>query len=122
MTAWGFNDCQRDPDGAGFGSMLGRLFLRTLPDQFTQNSVYTWFPLMTPDAMKENLTKLNIIDKYDLSRPKTGTSHITVKGHAEIAQILGDTESFKTSYSTRASTVIPGKGYVTYPSVDQHGY
>jgi hypothetical protein len=90
--------------------MLGRLFLRTLPDHFTENSVYTWFPFMTPEAMKVNLTKLNLINKYDFNNPNTGTTYITVKGHAEIAQILGDAESFKTSYPTRASTVIDGKG------------
>ena len=34
MTAWGFADCQRDASGPGCGSMLGRLLLRTLPDEF----------------------------------------------------------------------------------------
>lgn len=29
LTSWGFNDCQRDPNAFGFGSTLGRLFLRT---------------------------------------------------------------------------------------------
>jgi hypothetical protein len=50
LTAWGFADCQRDPNAFGFGSTLGRLFLRTLPNHFTENSVYTFFPLMTPSV------------------------------------------------------------------------
>jgi cytochrome P450 len=111
MTSWGFQDCQRDPNGAGFGSMLGRLFLRTLPEHFTEKSVYTWFPLMTPDAMKVNLTKLDMMDKYDLARPKTGTAYTTVKGHSEVAQVLANTEAFKTSYPQKASTLITGKGF-----------
>ena len=110
MTTWGFNDCQRDPNGAGFGSMLGRLFLRTLPNHFTENSTYTWFPLMTPEAMEVNLANLKLTDKYDLNRPTPSTPYITVKGHAAIAQILGDPETFKTPYLARASTVIPGPG------------
>lgn len=90
--------------------MLGRLFLRTLPDYFTEDSVYTWFPLMTPDAMKENLTKLDMLDKYDLARPTYVAPPKTVKGHSEIAQILGDVEGFKPSYAKKASNVIQGKG------------
>jgi hypothetical protein len=113
LTAWGFNDCQRDPNGAGFGSMLGRLFLRTLPQHFTENSVYTWFPFMTPGDMKVHLTKLNVINKYDMSRPVATASYTTVKGHTEVAQILGDADGFRTTYLTRAATVIEGKGYVT---------
>ena|ERR1700720_1389797 len=110
MTTWGFNDCQRDPDGAGFGSMIGRLFLRTLPDHFPENSIYTWFPFMTPDDMKPHLSNLNVIHKYDTNRPKASSAYTTVKGHAEIAQILGDTENFKSLYAARASKIIEGTG------------
>lgn len=111
MTTWGFNDCQRDPNGAGFGSMLGRLFLRTLPEHFTENSVYTWFPLMTPEAMQASLTDLKQMDKYDFSRPKTSSSHTTIKEHAHVAQILGDATTFKPIQSKRANSFIQGKGY-----------
>jgi len=38
--------------------MLGQLFLRALPGEFTNNSTYAWFPLMTPTAMDEILTEL----------------------------------------------------------------
>ena len=41
MTAWGFADCQRDVDAPGYGSMLGRLLLRTLPDCYAPDSTYT---------------------------------------------------------------------------------
>lgn len=111
LTAWGFNDCQRDPNGAGFGSMLGRLFLRTIPEHFTENSVYTWFPLMTPAAMKVNLEALGKLDQYNVSRPGTGGSSTQVKEHSLVAQILGDPTNFKTVYAAKASTFIKGKGY-----------
>ena len=60
--------------------MLGRLFLRTLPDEFTENSTYAWFPLMTPKAMDEVLTELGQKDKYDLVRPKTTRAAHEFKG------------------------------------------
>ena len=59
LTAWGFADCQRDPNAFGFGGTLSCLFTCTLPNNFTENSAYTFFPLMTPDFMKTSLTKFN---------------------------------------------------------------
>jgi hypothetical protein len=110
MTAWGFADCQRDPTGAGFGSTLGRLFLRTLPEQYTSNSVYTWFPLMTPGSMKTHLTKLNLVGRYDIKRPGVEASYRRVENHAEIAGILKNT-GFKAPYADRAASVIKGTGF-----------
>ncbi len=80
--------CQRDPDRFGFGSTLGRLLLRTLPNNYTDNSMYTWFPLMTPGAMKPHLTKLNVINKYSLERPKTVVPARNVTEYAEIGEIF----------------------------------
>ncbi|KAF8916280.1 heme peroxidase [Mucidula mucida] len=71
LTTWGFADCQRDPNAFGFGSALGKLFLRTLPKEFGEegNSVYAFFPLMTPDSMKVHLEQMGQADKYDFTRP-----------------------------------------------------
>lgn len=110
LTAWGFADCQRTPEGAGFGSTLGRLLLRALPDHYTSNSVYTWFPLMTPDSMKTHLTKLDVIKKYDITRPVAKTPVRTIKEYAEVAEILKNTDAFKTPYADRASKVVRGNG------------
>jgi len=57
------------------------------------------------------LTALDIIDKYDVSRPKTAGPYTHVKGHSEIAQILHDFGGFKASYAKKASNVIQGKGF-----------
>jgi linoleate 10R-lipoxygenase len=110
LTAWGFADCQRDPSAFGFGSTLGKLFLRTLPNDFTSNSVYTFFPLMTPDSMKTNLTKLELMDKYDLSRPKSQPTSQIIKEYSEVAEILKNTDGFVPPYASRASKVIKGNG------------
>ncbi|KAH7914862.1 heme peroxidase [Hygrophoropsis aurantiaca] len=111
MTAWGFADCQRDPDGYGFGSTLGRLFLRTLPDQFDKDSVYTWFPLMHPSAMKTNLTKLHKINGYSLELPKSTNQPITkVDGYVEVGEVLKN-DKFEAEYIGRAKEVIKGKGF-----------
>jgi linoleate 10R-lipoxygenase len=110
MTAWGFADCQKQPAGAGFGSTLGRLFLRTLPNDYSANSVYTWFPLMTPPSMKIYLTKLKLMRKYDMNRPTTSTSAAVVTDYHRVAQILKDTAGFKAPYAARAALVIKGNG------------
>ncbi|PPQ76670.1 hypothetical protein CVT24_011915 [Panaeolus cyanescens] len=111
LTAWGFADCQRDPNAFGFGSTLGRLFLRTLPNNFTENSVYTFFPLMTPDSMKVHLGEMKLLDQYDLSRPKRHNPVLHVKGYTQVATILKDVENFTTPYKARADRVIPGPGF-----------
>ncbi|OSX64325.1 hypothetical protein POSPLADRAFT_1054938 [Postia placenta MAD-698-R-SB12] len=111
MTCWGFADCQRDPNAPGYGSMLGKLFLRTLPGQFTSNSTYTWFPLMTPEAMQTVLTKLGDVALYNLNRPATIAPVPVVRDYADVAQVLGDEQQFTARYASRAGRVISGRGF-----------
>ncbi|KAJ7765440.1 linoleate diol synthase [Mycena maculata] len=110
LTAWGFADCQRDPNAFGFGSTLGRLFLRTLPDNFSENSAYAFFPLMTPTSMKGNLAKLHLLGSYDLSRPRTLPPVQMVQGYAEIVEIM-KSPKFVAPYADRANKIIKGKGF-----------
>ncbi|KAF9006152.1 linoleate diol synthase [Cyathus striatus] len=118
LTAWGFADCQRDPKAYGFGSTLGRLLLRTLPNDYTEKSVYTFFPLMTPEMMKKVLKKLDLLDAYDLSRPTPSSSAVVVKDYAQISGILSDKASYSATYSRRVSRVIKGFGFFTAESSD----
>ncbi|KAK2463514.1 hypothetical protein APHAL10511_004265 [Amanita phalloides] len=113
LTAWGFADCQRDANAFGFGSTLGRLLLRTLPNNFTENSVYTFFPLMTPDAMKTHLTELRRLSDYDLSRPQSRPHALVVAEYGQIGEILQDKDAFTTEYAARAARVVKGKGFYT---------
>jgi cytochrome P450 len=111
MTSWGFADCQRDPNGWGFGSTLGRLLLRTLPSDYDEKSVYTWFPLMHPEAMEQNLANLGKLDDYSLERPKKRVPSTTVTGYVEVGEVLRDTQSFAPVSENRASEIIKGKGF-----------
>ena len=113
LTSWGFADCQRNPKAFGFGSTLGRLFLRTLPNNFTENSVYTFFPLMTPESMKANLGKLDLLNQYDLARPTTKKPTEVINTHAAVTSILKDKEGFIAPYKSRVDRVLKGKGYVS---------
>ncbi|KAF7294502.1 Heme peroxidase [Mycena kentingensis (nom. inval.)] len=110
LTAWGFADCQRDPHAYGFGSTLGRLFLRTLPNSFTEDSSYAFFPLMTPTAMKTNLTKLHKLEGYDLTRPKDMPPPMIIQDYAQVAEALKSTK-YTTAYAARAGRVVKGKGF-----------
>ena len=111
LTAWGIADCTRSPDNPGFGSMLGRLFLRTLPEQFTENSTYAWFPLMTPQAMDEVLTKLGSKDKYDFVRPQPADPVREFKEYGEVHGIVANKDKFRHPFLYRISKVIHGPGF-----------
>ena len=120
MTSWGFADCQRDPSAPGYGSTLGRLFLRTLPHHYAPDSTYTWFPLMTPDAMHTILTNLGDIEAYDLARPTATKSVPEVSTYAEVGVVLAG-KSFGIPYSGRAAHVIKGDGFFIAPSDSARG-
>ncbi|KAK0488988.1 linoleate diol synthase [Armillaria novae-zelandiae] len=110
LTSWGFADCQRDPNAFGFGSTLGKLFLRTLPQEFGENgnSVYAFFPLMTPESMKVHLTKMGVVDKYDLARPVK-----KAPGTVAFASTGGSPK-----YVDRATKILDAKGKGFYIAQD----
>lgn len=111
-TAWGLQDCSRDTSNPGFGSMLGRLFLRTLPSQYTSNSTYTWFPLMTPEAMKGYTAKMGIEERYNFNRPGTAPSTHIISGYEEVKRMLEETSNFRPPYADRVGAMVKGQGYV----------
>ena len=121
LTAWGLADCTRSPENPGFGSMLGRLFLRTLPNEFTYNSVYAWFPLMTPEAMDQIFTKIGGKEEYDLVR--TGSSRITLgfKEYGQVSGILANKKKFKYPFLDRIATVIHGPGFFLATNSPEQG-
>ena len=109
MTSWGFADCQLDPSAPGYGSTLGRLLLRALPNHYTPDSSYTWFPLMTPNAMQTILTNLGDIELYDLAKPTSTNSAPEIETYRDVGNVLGS-DSFGVPYSGRAAHVIKGNG------------
>lgn len=112
MTAWGFADCQRDAEGYGFGSTLGRLFLRTLPNDYSVDSIYTWFPLVQPESMEGYLKALGKLDGYSVARPKPRRTAATVDNYVEVGQVLRSTDKFIPESAERAAGIIKGKKYV----------
>ncbi|KAI0642463.1 linoleate diol synthase [Trametes meyenii] len=111
MTCWGFADCQRDPNGPGNGSILGRLLLRALPNDYTSDSTYTWFPLMTPPAMERILTNLGNSSLYTSARP-TGPPRVQVLGtYADVKQVLKDEKGFSTGFPERVGRLVHGPGF-----------
>ncbi|KAI8996529.1 linoleate diol synthase [Trametes punicea] len=111
LTAWGFADCQRDPDGPGNGSMLGRLLLRTLPEQYASDSTYTWFPLMTPTAMEGILTHLGTIELYDTKRTEGVHPVQVLTTYTDVSRALKDYKSFATGFPERAARLVRGSGF-----------
>ncbi|GJE90952.1 linoleate diol synthase and cytochrome P450 domain-containing protein [Phanerochaete sordida] len=110
LTSWGFQDCQRDPSAPGYGSTLGRLFMRTLPNHYNADSTYTWFPLMTPQAMEKVLKGLGDIDLYNMQRPSAGEDVLDLAEYRDAAQVLGG-GAFVPLTEGRAADVIRGKGF-----------
>lgn len=110
MTAWGFADSKRDPNAFGFGSTLGRLFTRTLPRHYNNNSVYTFFPLMTPESMEKYLPDIGCQGDYDLARPKVAPEEVVTKNYAEIGEILHKKDEFVPPYAAQAGKIIKGSG------------
>ena len=125
LTAWGFADCVRSPENPGFGSMLGRLFLRTLPEEFTDNSTYAWFPLMTPQAMGEIFAKpehKDQKDKYDPVRPKSTRGALEFKEYGEVSGILANKDKkFRHPFLHRVSKVIRGPGFFLATDAPERG-
>ncbi|KIL59186.1 hypothetical protein M378DRAFT_27110 [Amanita muscaria Koide BX008] len=69
LTAWGYQDCQRDMSNSNQGGQLSRLLMRHLHRHYPYNSVYGCFPFLTPLKVKDNLTKQGIADRYTFERP-----------------------------------------------------
>ncbi|KAH9007629.1 linoleate diol synthase, partial [Lactarius hengduanensis] len=96
--------------GPGNGSMLGRLILRGLPDEFSQNSIYTWFPLQTPESMKVFLGKLGTSDRYDFNRTPDPSPVAIAREYNDVQQVLGSAQ-FRHPYGDRGARIVSGEGF-----------
>lgn len=98
LTAWGFQDCARDPNNGAFGAALPKLLFRHLPRHYPANSVYALFPFFTPPTTKKNLTNLKIADKYNFARPRPLPIPKIVDTIQGIRTVFNDSVKFKTNY------------------------
>jgi linoleate 10R-lipoxygenase len=88
---------------------------RTLPNQFPQNSIYLWFPLMTPEAMKTNFTRIGIAGDYDFSKPIAAPEVQHVRHRRAVTSAMKDTSCIHTPYGQKILSMV-GKepGYVLF--------
>ena len=111
MTAWGFQDCARDPNNGAFGAALPKLLFRHLPRHYPANSVYALFPFSTPETTKFNLTKLGIADKYDFNHPKAAPIPKVIDTIAAIRTVFKDPTNFKSTNLSDFRLVTNGYGF-----------
>ena len=93
LTAWGYADCVRNPQNGAFGAALPKLLFRHLPRHYPANSVYGLFPFFIPEVTKQNLTKLNMLQGYDFSRPKPTPVPTVLNTFTGIRQVFNDPDT-----------------------------
>ncbi|KAF8892276.1 heme peroxidase [Infundibulicybe gibba] len=88
-------------EGAGLcpGYTISRAILSDAIALTRGDSTYTFFPLMTPDSMKTNLKKLDLIHEYDMARPKTQSPVRVVDNYDQVVEILKDKDTFVSPYA-----------------------
>jgi len=104
LTAWGFQDCQRDMNNGGFGGQIPKLLIRHLPRHYPYNSVYSTFPFFTPSKMKASLGAQKIDSQYTFDRPVTAPEPKILNTFTGIKHVFSDPNRFKVVYQ------IPGHG------------
>ncbi|KAN0138081.1 hypothetical protein V8E53_003970 [Lactarius tabidus] len=110
LTPWGLADIQRDPQGPGIGNMLGRLFNRCLPGEFSPNSVFTWYPYQTPASMEVFLRRLGTANLYDFSRPPDRPLIAIAAEYNDVQQILGSAQ-FRPLCGDKVARILSGEGF-----------
>ncbi|KAG8794414.1 hypothetical protein FRC17_008302, partial [Serendipita sp. 399] len=111
-TSWGFKDCQRNPANPGAGSVLGPLLLRTLPEHYPADSVWTWFSMLTPETMRDNLVRLGKAEKYSFDRPSPKSVVTPVEDAAAVLDLTSrGGRGLRSTYATKAREIIEGGGY-----------
>lgn len=95
LTAWGFQDCARDPNNGALGAALPKLLFRNLPRHYPADSIYGFYPFFTPTVNKSNLQKLGTDKMYTFDRPKAAPVPKVVDTMEGVKFVLGNTNTFK---------------------------
>jgi len=70
--------------------------------------------MVTPERMKEILSKRGIAKRYSFERPISSHAPLPIEAFSAVSDFLGrGARNFKTSYATRAKDLLHGKGYLT---------
>lgn len=70
--------------------------------------------------MKVHLKKMNLLDLYDLSRPKSRSPPVIIGNQETVVAILKDPSAFPAPYAEKVARVVQGKGLVVsaYPTTN----
>ncbi|KAF9524957.1 heme peroxidase [Crepidotus variabilis] len=109
LTAWGYQDCQFDPQDGSYGGLLTKLLFRTLPDYFPAGSAYAHFPFLDPKFMQPEMMKENpdAAMKYTWSRPKTRSATVPVDDYSSVQTVLSSHSYLSASDSRTFAVVSP---------------
>ena len=107
FTAWGYQDCQYDPQDGSFGGLLTKLLFRTLPDYYPTGSAYAHFPFLDPVYMKKNMeeTDPDLAAKYTWTRPRPYAPTVPIETFAGVQQVLKGPD-FVSAYDKRLFTAV----------------
>ncbi|KAG9042010.1 hypothetical protein FS837_011455 [Tulasnella sp. UAMH 9824] len=119
LTAWGIQDCTRDPKNSSNGGMMGKLLGRCLPNHFPVDSLYTNFPFVVPKEMQKFLADVHQDHLYTTSRPVPSKLVETLKGYYEVFNTLND-RGLASTVPHNASIVLQGGGYLASYDEDRN--
>ncbi|KAJ7340010.1 heme peroxidase, partial [Mycena albidolilacea] len=113
LTAWGYEDCQRDPHNGGL--VVPKLLMRHLPRHYPPTSVYGCFPFFTPRKMKDSLTAQGIAAQYTFDRPIPARVPKILNTFTGIKYVFNDPTRFRTVYDMKGL----GGGYGFFLAFDE---
>lgn len=121
LTSWGYQDCARDLNNGSMGGQLSKLLMRTLPDHFDDQSIYAHFPMLTPPAMQQILTKLGTKDKYNWEMNPNPTAIKVVESAVATKKVLETWRDFPTAYGPFMKDITKGYGmYLAWNDTLKH--
>lgn len=111
LTNWGVTKLSTSPPGA-YGGMLPQLLLSGLPNAFTGTSSYALLPFYTPKAAAGILKGNGVIDKYDLTRPRSDRTIVAVHTQEGCKKVFEDRENFRVMYQAAIRQCTDGHDFM----------
>ncbi|KAG8910032.1 hypothetical protein FRC01_006585 [Tulasnella sp. 417] len=113
LTAWGMQDCTRDPKNSANGGMMGKLLSRCLPNHFPADSSYTNFPFVVPKKMQGFLSAPGVgtAHLYNFNRPQAIRPAFPVTKYHDVISALR-APGLASTVPANAEIVLAGKGYL----------
>ncbi|KAF5368150.1 hypothetical protein D9615_010185 [Tricholomella constricta] len=98
LTAWGFQDCQRDMNNGDFGGQIPKFLVCHLPLHYSYNSVYSCFPFFTLSKMKASLAAQKLEARYTFDRPAAVPEAKILNTFTGIKHVFNDPSRFNFIY------------------------